>query len=69
MGSSKYDKEMKARIPYAMSLVVSDRVKEDTLANIEKYGNDYLIKIAYEETLYRDFEGFFQTGSVDGDKF
>lgn len=69
MGNSDYDREMRDKIPYAMSLVVSDRVKEETLANIEKYGNDYLIKIAYEETLYRDFEGLFQTGSVMGTNF
>ena len=41
-GNDKNDREMRVRIAYGMSLVVSDRVKEETLANIEKYGNDYL---------------------------
>ena len=68
-GNDKNDREMRVRIAYGMSLVVSDRVKEETLANIEKYGNDYLVKISYEDNLYRYLEGFFQTGSVMGTNF
>ena len=68
-GNDKNDREMRVRIDYGMSLVVSDRVKEETLANIEKYGNDYLVKISYEDNLYRYLEGFFQTGRVMGTNF
>ena len=68
-GNDKNDREMRVRIAYGMSLVVSDRVKEETLANIEKYGNDYLVKISYEDNLYRYLEGFFQTGRVMGTNF
>ncbi len=69
MGSSGYDIVMKKKIPYAMSLVVSDRVEQETLDNIATYGNGYLIKITIEESLYRNFEGGFQTGSVMGTNF
>ena len=69
MGSGKYDILMRKKIPYAMSLVVSDRVENETLKNIAKYGNGYLIKTTLEESLYRNFEGGFQTGSVMGTNF
>ncbi|MGN8914567.1 hypothetical protein [Anaerofustis butyriciformans] len=64
-----YNDVMRAKIPYAMALVVSDRIEQDTLDDIATYGNDYLIKITIEESLYRNFEGGFQTGRVMGTNF
>lgn len=61
-----YNDVMRAKIPYAMSLVVSDRVKEETLANIEKYGNAYLLQLAYTENLYGYIDGIKQNASVMG---